>query len=459
MLESREHVGIEAFTVLRAEDEPWLMKCFVPPPHFERVLSSRSVLVLGEPGVGKSAICRALEFYSNMDGKPTRLLVPWRPNLLETHDAPSIGWVKEQTQRLLDACAGAMLRLLATFPHYYTDAPEWVKARWVWFVHTYTLGDPKIRWGAMTSRTYPGGDLVRHVLTLPPPQVLYSNAPLHQVISEVASTLTHWQIEQLWVVVDGLEGWNNVAPELLANGLQALISTLGLFEHPFLAFKMSLPATMEPLIVQAGGIARRRVDVVRLRWSPSDLKRLVERRLALVFGRPEFRLEDLCAAPEFLAYLEHGGGASPREWLDQTAILVEYALDHPKEIPISRDTWLDLRARHPPHFYMDEKRQEVIVGGRRISLDQVPTRAYEMLRYLYRRAGQVVSRDEIYYHVYEGLDYVPRPGDDRYKGPAEYRGQIDTLLWHLRREIEPDPRRPVLLLTRRGKGVVLNVRV
>ncbi len=81
-----------------------------------------------------------------------------------------------------------------------------------------------------------------------------------------------------------------------------------------------------------------------------------------------------------------------------------------------------------------------------------------MLCFLYRRGGEVVSRAELYYRVYHGLDRVPSLTEDQYEPPASYRNLIDTNLWRLRQAIEPDPENPVLLLTRRGWGITLQVR-
>ena len=82
-----------------------------------------------------------------------------------------------------------------------------------------------------------------------------------------------------------------------------------------------------------------------------------------------------------------------------------------------------------------------------------------MLCYLYQHGGQVVTKAELYFLVYRGLDRVPRsPADEYFEGRKEYEGLVDTNLWRLRKAIEPDLSDPVLLVTRRGHGVVLRVR-
>jgi two-component system response regulator RegX3 len=59
------------------------------------------------------------------------------------------------------------------------------------------------------------------------------------------------------------------------------------------------------------------------------------------------------------------------------------------------------------------------------------------------RAGSVVSRDDLYQHVWQTED-----GDDT--------RALDVHIAHLRRQIEVDPRQPKLILTERGTGYRLD---
>ncbi|RLC75854.1 MAG: hypothetical protein DRI61_14245, partial [Chloroflexi bacterium] len=371
---------------------------------------------------------------------------------------PGLAWVKQMARRILDACAASLIHHLAHHPEDYTVAPPWAQARLVWFIHRFTLGKPELRWGPLTESQYRGASLIRQILTATVPDVIYEDAPLEQIIAELVNALQTMGMESIWVLSDGLEGWSEIAFDRLIEGLRAFFSTLSLFEHKGLVYKLCLLAHIEPVISRAGGLARRRIESIHLRWDAPTLRRLVERRLAFAFGREAFSLQELCSAPDFLEWLEKVGGESPREWLDQIAILAEYYARHPDASPIDEKTWRKLRLRHPPRFYLDEKRCQAIVGGRRINLEELPEKAYEILRYLYQRSGEVVSKGELYFRVYRGLDRVPRPADPDYEAPKDYASLIDTNIWRLRKAIEPDPKNPVLLITRRGFGVTLRVR-
>ncbi|HSO26902.1 MAG TPA: winged helix-turn-helix domain-containing protein, partial [Anaerolineales bacterium] len=90
------------------------------------------------------------------------------------------------------------------------------------------------------------------------------------------------------------------------------------------------------------------------------------------------------------------------------------------------------------------------------ALDDIPPKAYDILYYLYERSGSVISKDELYYRAYLGLERLPRSSAERdYAAPKDYLGLIDTNLYRIRQAIEPDPSFPVLLQTVRGHGVRL----
>ncbi|MEA3340300.1 MAG: winged helix-turn-helix domain-containing protein [Chloroflexota bacterium] len=452
--------GLTAFGSLRAEDEHWLSECFAPPPQFERAARQRSTIIFGAPGSGKTALYRELQARSQRaDGRPARLLVEWRPAPLPPEAQPNLAWVKRQSAHVLDACAGSLAHHLAHYPGDYGGASEWLQARLTWFIRRFTQGDPALRLGALAEGTAEGAVIIRRILAAPVRQVLYEDAAPDLITAELVDALSALGLDSVWVMSDGLEGWAEADPDRLSDSLSAFLSTLSLFERSGLVYKLCVPASLEPALSYAGGMARRRVDSVHLRWDTAALHRLVERRLAFSADRETFALEQLCDAPGFPEWLEKVGGASPREWLDQLTALVKWYLKQSHSQPIDEATWKQLRREHPPRLYLDDVGRKVIVGGREVGLENVPVKAYDMLCYLYRRAGQVVTKAELYFLVYLGLDKTPRsPADEHYEGRKEYEGLVDTNIWRLRQAIEPDPSDPVLLVTKRGHGLVLHVR-
>jgi two-component system response regulator RegX3 len=90
---------------------------------------------------------------------------------------------------------------------------------------------------------------------------------------------------------------------------------------------------------------------------------------------------------------------------------------------------------------MDVERHQVFVDGRPISL---PLKEFELLEFLMRNAGRVLTRVQIIDRVW-GSDYF---GDTK---------TLDVHIKRLRAKIEVDPANPVLIQTVRGLGYKIEV--
>jgi two-component system response regulator RegX3 len=88
---------------------------------------------------------------------------------------------------------------------------------------------------------------------------------------------------------------------------------------------------------------------------------------------------------------------------------------------------------------MDVERHVVAVDGEQVSL---PLKEFDLLEYLLRNAGRVLTRGQLIDRVW-GSDYV---GDTK---------TLDVHVKRLRGKLEPDPANPTYLLTVRGLGYKL----
>ncbi|MGB3773353.1 MAG: response regulator transcription factor [Rhodococcus sp. (in: high G+C Gram-positive bacteria)] len=88
---------------------------------------------------------------------------------------------------------------------------------------------------------------------------------------------------------------------------------------------------------------------------------------------------------------------------------------------------------------MDVERHVVMVGGSQITL---PLKEFDLLEYLLRNSGRVLTRGQLIDRVW-GADYV---GDTK---------TLDVHVKRLRSKIEADPAKPVHLVTVRGLGYKL----
>lgn len=456
-----EHKGLgpDLFETLRAEDESsWLDACFVPPRDFERILAPRSTVIFGAAGTGKTVLyqqvirmCRGTE-----DTPPKRLIVLW-PMFSALAPVPpaDIEGIKRLTQELFSRIALALLEYLARWPNFYFSIRPWVRLRLTWFLQKYFQGGVEFSLAPLLEQVTPeGAACVKEMLTNPVPEQNSRLMTPEETLAELGTALVREGIKGIWVLWDGIpvSGPNVLA---IKDTLKAFLTTLSLFENQALVYKLWIPDIYRADLLQAGGIARRRIEQVVLEWEPEDLRRMVEKRLTLALG-DRLALEDLCSVPQFIRWIYTVGGSSPRDWIDQLLPFVKRYWQTRQ--PADEVTWKLLMSEHPPRLHVDEAQKQVWVGGRQIDLEDIPPKVFEMLMYLYQNAGRIISKAELYYRSYLDLPQIPRPGDKEYLGPKQYEGQIDTSLWRLRKRIEPVPEHPVLLVTRRGHGVQLNVR-
>jgi len=108
---------------------------------------------------------------------------------------------------------------------------------------------------------------------------------------------------------------------------------------------------------------------------------------------------------------------------------------------VYRDPEATLDTEQFPHLVFDADSGEVWIDRQPVSLS---ARQYALLRFLWSRPGLPCSRAEIARAVWpECPEHV-------------YDHQIESLVKRLRLKVEPDPARPSLILTVRGRGYKLS---
>lgn len=453
-------VGVTAFGSLRAEDEPWLKDCFVPPADFELMGRMYSIVVFGTPGSGKSAVREMLtRRCQDPSHSPNCLIARWQPMPPVSGTVSGFQSATGQIAWVFDACAMAVLEHLAYRPESWAEAPGWTQRMLSWFVHRFVQGDLSARAGQfLESQKETKPDAVRMVLSTEPTEDLLPphNWPL--VAAELSKALTRIGLDGMWVVVDGVEPWVQTQFERITSALCAFFSTLPLFEQADFVYKAFLPAALQPHLASAAGLERHRVHPHRLTWREAQLIQMVERRLALMSGEYPFPLDKLCTANDLLSWLRRGGGDKPRAWLELIRPLVTYYASQNLDQPIGEDVWKELRLQSPPRLSIDESHRQAFVGGRIVSVEEMTSGGFRLLCYLYKNAGRIVPWDELYFRGYRGLEHTPRSsGDEGYEPPALYEHTLHSRMSDLRKAIEPDPGEPIYFNTIRGKGVILKL--
>jgi hypothetical protein len=458
-------LGYRAFDRLEAEHErDWLMQVFVPPADFEAMASMRSIVVFGAGGAGKTALRIALTRRAlGADAGSNPLVVEWRPSLPTDPALSGSQALRGFLADSLSACALALLRHLGRRSETFGAAPEWVQETAVWFMHRYLARDHAVLLGKLAEECGPVGiALLRDLLSREPRPVLEPDAPESRVIVELAGLTERLGLAGVWLLVDGLEPWVAVDAEPLTRLLDALFSTLALFEDPGFAMKIVVPNTIEPRLTSNRGIGRRRLDVYRLEYPIELLIAIAERRIAAAAGRMAFHLGELCAeakdakargSKELIDWLSRCGGHTPRAWLNLIRPLADEYIARSEPRPLTIKECAEIFRRHPPIIRLNLETERVFIGeGELTSLS--PT-SYKLLRYLYQQRRRC-TRSELYYLVCRGLTMEPRASEDPgWEDPSSWNETFDTILWRLRKQIELDLKTPIYIITDRGKGVRL----
>ena len=131
-------------------------------------------------------------------------------------------------------------------------------------------------------------------------------------------------------------------------------------------------------------------------------------------------------------------------WLNEAIVVEKYdASDLAKsDLPEDFTPPGQQTRKRPGWLHIDEDRKTVWVDGQQARLSR---KEYDTLVYLHRKNRSVCCRDELIANVW--------PEASNRQGVSD--SAIDQLIHRLRRKIEPDPARPLRLVSRKGFGFVL----
>ncbi|MFN8483168.1 MAG: hypothetical protein U0768_08995 [Anaerolineae bacterium] len=452
-------LGLAAFDSLRAEDEPWLAQCYVPPPAFPFMAGWRSVIVFGGSGSGLTALQMAIERQAcRPDHTPRLLLARWPLTLLATQGLSGTALVEEQLRHISSGLAEALVEHLGRYPANWQTAPTWARSSLTWFIQRYLLRNLPHYLDSLAEDLVPAGLEVLHAIsTGTAPDVLPPNTPPPLLIGELIRALQKVGLEGIWVMLTDVAPWVAADSEHAVVTLHAFLSSLTLFEHPRFAYKMLLPDELESPLWSAGSIARQRVEAYSLaqQWDAATLQSIVEQRVSSAVGDSQFQLTDLCEDADLVTWLARCGGASPRGWLQFArplfAAFLKLSTASGARRPLTKKAYHDLQKRHAPRLFFDAQTGQVTVGAREIR--SLPTGTEALLRHLYQHRGTLCPYRDLYRVYLEAYpDGQPEPDARR----IDYAGTLDTAIWRLRGEIEPDPKHHTLVITVKNKGVRLD---
>lgn len=436
------------FHTLKAENEPWLGDVFVSLPVFERLMEEHSTILYGETGSGKTALRLKLE-KQRSEGIFTAL---WMPEPILENPAIGTALAHQAMRQVLRACVESLI-VNGDLPQRLREPSSHIASALQWFLRNYLPFDAAFYIQSQSDRmTQAEAQWYLKLLEQSLTPVVTEQNNFKDQIHLLMMILRPAKYEQLRLAIDGLERWTpRQAGKQAMALLDAILSTLVIFDVKGVAFKFFLPVSLKGALHETSGVERHRAEEVQLEWSIENLQTMLEKRIAYALSSKKVSLDSLSEGGEFLSWLKEYGGNSPRDWLQFTApILFEYQRRGKR---LTTTQMREFIHQHPAPLRLHRERREVWLGKKCIPIGSATE--FRVLEHLSSQSGKICSLEELYYYAQAELDIVPNGGDPKWVPQKTWRGAMDTLIWRLRQKIEPNPKEPLYLITHHGKGLEL----
>lgn len=454
-----EIIGLSVFSTKKAEMESWLFQHgFVSPPDFEFLKGDHSVVLFGESGAGKTASCLALEQYGL--GTSRRLIVRWSPQASENIVEMSTALAMAQLKDILSACARTFSEKLVDDLSIILKAAPATQEYLVWFLK-YFVGADNLFDILPASISKKDKEQLQALTDRVSTDLLGDQPDILIAAIEFTKSMKSIGFPMIWIMVDGINWFTENQRTNAINSLHSILSTLKLFEIPYLCYKMVLPSEIESDLVDAIAITRDRAMVFRIAWDGRLLRNILEKRLTLAMGS-SVTFEHIYDTEEICSWLEACGGFTPRGWLEYfRPVFSTYwdVISNEKPRKLNKTEWVSARRRSSLHLKFDPEMNQVRVGMGEVKILSPEVGA--IFSYLYKNQGRYCTKKELYYKAYVPFiapeDKVKEVGEQLALA-KEYDDLINTVIYRIRQAVEPNPKdkEPVFVTTKRDVGVRLS---
>ncbi len=477
------------FAEREAERERALSEYFIEGPHYSDMLGDlhdpRTTILFADRGCGKTA-------YRLMIAQECRPARADSPVLAATYTGfsrvlrmaggnPAAVTLKDHLGEILRSVSQALLEELEKHPDLFLYAPDDVKR----FVRSLTknylprflypsalrrklqaaAGDAHdIPWEGMWRDNRPGHLsmwLSKTPLAASPTARFWVDlyeTDSHDLSGDRKAVLEHLMdvlpalgIEGVYLLVDELDEHPGLlSTDAIASFLEPLMEDLNLLKMPGLGIKFFLPREAMRSLMKRESIRWDRLPVYVLEWEDALLLQILQDRLGAFSRGIVSSLDAFSEIPMDKTLVRESWGR-PRTLILLGDLLLRHGYRLSDGEPLIRADALDgaireFRKRYRallPHLRLNELTGEVFVGSQPVK-EKITEMEFKALVYLYRNAGRLVGREELVGAVY-GI------------GEGVSDQAVDALMSRLRRKIEPDPSRPMYLITVRGRGYRLEV--
>ena len=441
----------DALDWLRAENETaWLSSVYVEPPKFTAMLNTPSIVIYGDPGSGKTAL--ANEFVTRARQRPIPpLVLQWQPEF-PLPDKKGSEAAVDFLEQILAESARVLARGISRNPGIYQNACEADKNSARQVLSSFLGPESESLLSRLVSEASPDGIAVITQLLRQDTETWRPGTTLTYKINMLVEAVRGLRMSGVWIMVDNLDPWLQVDAERFAAYLLDLFSYLAMFENKGFAMKVFAPTSLRSVLVKSSGEERRRVATGELTWPERELFLIAEKRLDAIFGVRGSGLSGLCKDDRFKVWLAKCSGRSPRGWLELLQLIREAQVEVAPDRPLTEDEWVSAWRRSPPRLYVDPQSKRVFIGHGEIT--DIQPAGLQLLVFLLKQPEKRATKAAIYYKNNKGLDCEPREGDKNWEYRYTWERIVDTTINRLRAVIEPDPQKPIYLISERGKGFI-----
>lgn len=442
----------DALDWLRAEDEtPWLSTVYVEPPKFTSMLNTPSIVIYGEPGSGKTALAHELVVRARQRPIPP-LILQWQPEY-PLPDKKGSEAAVDFLEQVLAESAKVIVREISRNPGVYQNACEADQTSVRQVLGSFLGPESESLLSRLVSEASSDGIAVITQLLRQDTETWRTGTTLTYKINMLVEAVRGLRMSGVWIMVDNLDPWLQVDAERFASYLLDLFSYLAMFENKGFAMKVFAPTSLKSLLAKSSGEERRRIATGELIWPERELLLIAEKRLDAIYGTRGGGLSGLCKDDRFKVWLAKCSGRAPRGWLELLQLIREAQVELAPDRPLTEAEWVSAWRRSPPHLHVDLRSKRVFIGHGEIT--DIQPAGLQLLVFLYDQPEKRATKATIYYMSNKGLDYEPRVSEDKnWENRKVWERIVDTTINRLRAVVEPDPQKPIYLLSERGKGLI-----
>ena len=444
------------FKNLKAEEEiEWLDNCLVFTACFEQFSELRSSILLGDSGAGKTVMKYLLKKkMKNKDQSMDYCCLEWDPYMKIDLDLGS--YQSDLFQGFIEIIIIELLKVVLREQCIFQSLRDWQKqmitdiVKHVFVFQTLARHFPDLCSGIKDEKFIE--DLFKKKQ-----KTSYSETDRHSLLQDVINSFDFFNVAKIVVLIDGFERYEQYGENKIVEMIEVLFSFIFSNINKKIIMKLFIASIYEPIISKTDLVAKGFIWKINLDFSSSELNEIVKKRLKLERKQDPISINEIGPEKAIYKWLMELGEQNPRNWLLITSLIYNEYIKNDTRLLDNKQVYSAIK-EFPFQIIYCEKSGYFMVNSNKIGLEEFSNTELKIFLYLLDHPRELVSKQELYYCAYLELDEIPGEFDEGHSFDKFANNNIiDVCLHRLRKIIEPNSLKPILLETVRNHGVKLNV--